>query len=319
LNYKEFLTKFNIKDFDYKFCLDSKQKKKFEKYDQFFLNSLAFVPLVKKENKSIVLHNFLNNKVEKVFVLEKIEEIFDLFDKKYNDQRIKIREFAKYVFDWIEINKKEKYRVKIIANNLKKTENEDFVFYIVYRFYNLALYEEVVKLISYLGNFFNKDSKYYNDLLLYKLIALKNDEKYINDKRILRKVCKIAKKLYGFDYVKVITLLECALLQNNIKNFREIIKKYYNLISGWDVIDILDIYELSIYTRDENIIFLIKRILDSKDIEILFGNEIIKIYWMFIEAIRKKNLKEAEKIKKELEKKGYFNFYYFEKFKDMLK
>ena len=282
MNYKELFEKLNITNLDFKFCMANEMYNKIDKEDYEFLNNLAFSP-VDAESKKKVFEDLYNNKLSnKDAILKKIYRFYDEFYNRFNSKRILIRELTKYVFDWIKINN---IQIDLIKQNIINVENKIFVFYIVHKFYNEHLYEDTVVLIDYLFSkqYFTKENEFYNDLLLYKLISLKNEYEYLDNDKVFNEVCKIAQNLYGFEYIRIITLLECKLKQNNISEFEEILNKYFNRIKEWEVYEVLNLYELTIYTRNKSCIQKVEQLLNNKDIEIflLFDDEYSLIYNFF--------------------------------------
>ena len=313
MNYKELFKNLKIENLDFRFFMSEKQIAQIKEKDNDFINNLAFSPVVKKSKEKIFKKLFTQTITdsEKKFLLEKIYKYYDDFYLRFNNKRILIREFVRYLFDWIEING---YQIEVIKDNIIKIDNKILVFYIVHRFYNENLYNETVILINQLfsKNYFTKKDELYNDLLLYKLYSLKQDHcEYLNNKKTFQEICKIAQNLYGFEYIRIITLLECKLNEKDVIKFKEILKKHIDKIKEWEIYEILNLYELSIYIKDEEVIEQIEKILKSKDIEIFLDDEDYLIF-DFLQAVKVGDNDKIEKYKNKLADK--YDFSHFEKF-----
>jgi len=123
------------------------------------------------------------------------------------------------------------------------------------------------------------------------------------------------KNLEDFSYIKVITLLECALEEGNEKKFKAIIEEKFSQIKNFALLELLNIYELSIYMRNDNIIEKLRSIIVNKDINLLNENYSEYIIYNFLEFLRLKNKEEIEKYKKLIENKvNTFSFEHFRKY-----
>ncbi|CAM3902558.1 hypothetical protein [Arcobacter cloacae] len=316
MNYKLFLEKLNI-NLDYTYLLNNEMLSKIDKNNETFLNSLLLAPNVTDESRKNLLDKFVNNKLNKEDIdnlLMKIEDIFSNFNNSINDLKVKTREYVKYITKYL---KKENIE-KLFKENIK---NIDFIFYIIYTKYSESEYTEVIEFINILNklNIIQEDNIYYNDILLYKLISLKSEKErfsYLKDKTRMLELCKIAKDLFGFDSTRIYTLIECKMVSKDKKGFKEIFNKNFEAIKKWNVIELLDIFELVIYSKEEDTFNSINELLLSKDIKMLKGKE-IDIY-NFLLAVRIGDESEINAYKNKLTTNKVYSFAHYDFFKDLV-
>jgi len=289
MNYKQFLEKLlNIENIDYAFCISKKDKQYFEKYNtNDILNNLAFSPVNYKEKKRI-FNMLINQEIKDIKMFNgDIELVFERFRKSYNIKDIAIEKYMIYFYEWILILTDKNItleNVKFLKKNIV-TNNYLFWYHLVKIFYSKSKFKETLYLVKYVKKeYIKKDNYLYNDLILYQLISLKNDKKYLRDANIQKKICKLSKQLKGFEYIQSLTLLECAFLQHNILDFKQLICRYKKEILKWDIYKVLNVYELSVYLKDKETINEISSMLSFKDIGSYNGSEEYDIY-QFLNAI----------------------------------
>ncbi len=323
LNYKQFLEKLNI-SLDYTYMLNDDILFDIDKSKEEFINNLLLVPNVTDDSKQDLLKKVIENRItqeEINNILIKIEDIFLNFDSSINDSRVKIREYLKNIIKYINNQKIEKL-FKENSNNI------DFIFYIIYSKYseqeniNINKYKEVIEFINILNklNLIKKDNIYYNDLLLYKLISLKHADgsfTHLLNQNIMQELCKIAQNLFGFDYTKIYTLIECKLVSKDIEGFREIFNKHFEIMKKWDIVQLLDVFELIVYSKDEDIYNSMNELLLSKDIKILKGNE--KDIYTFLIAVKNEDKSKIDIYKDRLLLSNVYNFAHYDFFKNYFK
>ena len=320
LNYKQFLEKLDI-SLDYTYMLNDDIVYNIDKSKEEFINNLLLVPNVTDDSKQNLLKKVIENRItqeEINNILIKIEDIFFNFDSSINDSRVKIREYLKNIIKYINNQKIEKL-FKENSNNI------DFIFYIIYSKYsepentNSNKYKEVVEFINILNklNLIKKDNIYYNDLLLYKLISLKHSDgsfTHLSNQNTMHELCKIAQNLFGFEYTKIYTLIECKLVSKDIEGFIEIFNKHFEIMKKWDIVQLLDIFELVVYSKNEHIYNSVNELLLSKDIKMLKGNE--KDIYNFLLAVKNEDKLKVDEYIKKLDQNGVYNFAHYNFFKN---
>ena len=323
LNYKQFLEKLNI-SLDYTYLLDKDTISKLDKNKEAFINNLLLVPNVSDKSRDDLLKKTIENELSEEdinSISTKIENIFSNFDNSINDLKVKIREYSKFIIKYLRNDK--------IENLFKENStNIDFIFYIIYSKYSEPFstdysdnvkYKEVVEFINILNklNLIKKDNIYYNDLLLYKLISLKHSDgsfTHLSNQNTMHELCKIAHNLFGFEYTKIYTLIECKLVSKDIEGFIEIFNKHFEIMKKWDIVQLLDIFELVVYSKNEHIYNSVNELLLSKDIKMLKGNE--KDIYNFLLAVKKEDKLKVDEYIKKLDQNGVYNFAHYNFFKN---
>ena len=323
MNYKQFLEKLNI-SLDYTYLLDKDTISKLDKNKEAFINNLLLVPNVSDKSRDDLLKKTIENELSKEdinSISTKIENIFSNFDNSINDLKVKIREYSKFIIKYLRNDK--------IENLFKENStNIDFIFYIIYSKYSEPFstdysdnvkYKEVVEFINILNklNLIKKDNIYYNDLLLYKLISLKHSDgsfTHLSNQNTMHELCKIAQNLFGFEYTKIYTLIECKLVSKDIEGFIEIFNKHFEIMKKWDIVQLLDIFELVVYSKNEHIYNSVNELLLSKDIKMLKGNE--KDIYNFLLAVKKEDKLKVDEYIKKLEQNNVYNFAHYNFFKN---
>ena len=323
MNYKQFLEKLNI-SLDYTYLLDKDTISKLDKNKEAFINNLLLVPNVSDKSRDDLLKKTIENELSKEdinSISTKIENIFSNFDNSINDLKVKIREYSKFIIKYLRNDK--------IENLFKENStNIDFIFYIIYSKYSEPFstdysdnvkYKEVVEFINILNklNLIKKDNIYYNDLLLYKLISLKHSDgsfTHLSNQNTMHELCKIAQNLFGFEYTKIYTLIECKLVSKDIEGFIEIFNKHFEIMKKWDIVQLLDIFELVVYSKNEHIYNSVNELLLSKDIKMLKGNE--KDIYNFLLAVKKEDKFKVDEYIKKLDQNRVYNFAHYNFFKN---
>ena len=326
MNYKQFLEKLNI-SLDYTYLLDKDTISKLDKNKEAFINNLLLVPNVSDKSRDDLLKKTIENELSKEdinSISTKIENIFSNFDNSINDLKVKIREYSKFIIKYLRNDK--------IENLFKENStNIDFIFYIIYSKYSEPFstdysdnvkYKEVVEFINILNklNLIKKDNIYYNDLLLYKLISLKHSDgsfTHLSNQNTMHELCKIAQNLFGFEYTKIYTLIECKLVSKDIEGFIEIFNKHFEIMKKWDIVQLLDIFELVVYSKNEHIYNSVNELLLSKDIKMLKGNE--KDIYNFLLAVKNEDKLKVDEYIKKLEQNNVYNFAHYNFFKNYFK
>ena len=312
MNYKIFLNQlFEIKNIHWAFALTKQQQYKFNfKNSDEVINNIAFVPINKRQKKELL--DILKNKTVTIDRINKfIEMKYRDFLKSYFNHNKLIEKYMEYFYEWIEITTKDKIDIKVI-NRIKKnidTNNSLFWFFLTKKIYTLEKNDESYNLIRYIkkNKIIDKNHIKYNELTLYEFYSLKMSKDYLYDKKWRNKLCTLAKKLNNFKKLQITTLLECNLLNNDIELFNKNFKKYELEIFTWNISDILNIYELSIYIGLSEIIKKLKNILQLKDIKAYIGFNEYLIY-QFLNSIY--NYELSQNYKQRLKNK--FDFYHYE-------
>jgi len=314
MNYKILLNQlFEIKDIYWAFALTKEQRKKFNfKNSDKVINNIAFSPIDKGEKKE--LFNILQMKGISSNIIDVVfEKKYTNFLKSYSNQDKLIEKYMKYFYEWIEIVTKEQIDIKVI-NRIKKninTKNHLFWFYFIKKIYTLEKYEESYSLIRYVKKqkIIDKQSSKYEELILYEFYSIRGSKEYLYEEKWQKKLCNLSKKLKNFEVLKITTILECNLLNNEKELFIKNFKKYEFKILNWNIMDILNIYELAIYMREDNIIDEINNFLQLKDIKEYIGSSEYLIY-EFLTKVSNNKFIDENYYKKEFEDK--FDLYHYE-------
>ncbi len=317
MKYKELLTHLlNIDNLEYNFCISESEAKKYYKYNKNdVLSALAFVP-VKYSEKKRIFDSLLNSEIKQTIQLvSNIERVNDHFISNDKNQSKKIEEYIDYLYDWMLVitnNNITLQTVKFIKNRVK-TVNYLFWFFLVKKIYGQKKYEEYIYLVKYIKKeYIKRDNFLYSELSFYELISLKKSVDYISDSKSRSKICKFVKEITFDDYEKIITRFECALFDSNKDKFNRIFYKHHSKILNWNIVSILNLYELAIYLNDDKIMQEIYIILKIKDIA-LYKGEYEYDNFMFLEAVRMNNMKEIYYYKNKM--KNRFDFRHFEWFR----
>ena len=316
MNYKILLNQlFEIKDIYWAFALTKEQRKKFNfKNSDKVINNIAFSPIDKGEKKE--LFNILQMKRISSNIIDVVfEKKYTNFLESYSNQDKLIEKYMEYFYEWIEIVTKEQINTKVI-NRIKKninTKNNLFWFYFIKKIYTLEKYEESYSLIRYVKKqkIIDKQNNKYEELILYEFFSLKmsKQEEYLYEKKWQKRLCNLSKKLKNFEVLRIITTLECNLLNNEKELFIKNFKKFEFQILNWNIMDILNIYELAIYMREDNIIDEIYNFLQLKDIKEYIGS-IEYIIYEFLTKVSNNKFIDENYYKKEFKDK--FDLYYYQ-------
>ena len=82
----------------------------------------------------------------------------------------------------------------------------------------------------------------------------------------------------------------------------------------WDIVQLLDIFELVVYSKNEDIYNSVNELLLSKDIKMLKGNE--KDIYNFLLAVKKEDKLKVDEYIKKLDQNGVYNFAHYNFFKN---
>ena len=170
--------------------------------------------------------------------------------------------------------------------------------------------EQIIKL--YYKNKFVAKAIYDSGAPTIKILTLKDEEinkdffynrikkakDYIHDNRWRNEYCKLAKKLNFINELKILGILECCLLNRQIDTFRQTLKKYRKEILDWSLMNILNAYELAIYTKNNEIIQEVEDMLFIRNIEKCNGLYEFD-YFMLLQHIKNR---QTEKITEYLRK-----------------
>jgi len=316
MNYKKFLNQlFEIEDIHWAFVLTREQQYKFNfKNSDEVINTIAFSPIAKGEKKELL--NILRSKEISSNIIDMVfEKKYTNFLESYSNHDKLLEKYMEYFYEWIEIVTEEKIDIKVI-NRIKKninTENHLFWFFFIKKIYTLEKYEESYSLIRYVKKqkIIDKKSSKYEELILYEFYSLKisKQEEYLYEKKWQKKLCNLSKKLKNFEVLKITTILECSLLNDEEELFIKNFKKYEFEILNWNIIDILNVYELSIYMESDDIIQKVNNLLQLKDIKEYVGSSEYLIY-EFLTTISTNEYIDKDYYRKELEDK--FDLYHYE-------
>lgn len=304
MNYKEFLSQLlDYNEIDFGFIFKKEEKKHFEvryKYPE-ILNNIAFAP-ISKEKKKKCLRDLLNKNVNEID--EILIKKYDEFISFLSDKKKLIQKYMKFFVDWIEIalEIENKSFNDLIVNRIKKKikiKHNLFWFYLIREIYERKYYSEALSLIRYVKRKYIKKKNYlYDYLLIYEFVALKKAKDYIHDNRWRNEYCKLAKKLNFTNELKILGILECCLLNRQIDTFRQTLKKYRKEILDWSLMNILNAYELAIYTKNNEIIQEVEDMLFIRNIEKCNGLYEFD-YFMLLQHIKNR---QTEKITEYLRK-----------------
>ena len=314
--YKElFYNYLEIRNINFGFCLSDSIEKDFEKYNKDdILNILAFAPISYEDKKKIFDLIIIEQTINISMIKNNLEESYKVFTQREISEKVFLSKYIKFLFDWVDIISKHLSQDLISSikyiNKKIVTNKEDFWFYFIKCFYDNQKYEETLYFIEFVKkDLIKKESAFYNNLILYEVISLRDKYTYLEDEEKRKKLCQSADKLKNFDYLRIITKLECFLLSDKIEIFSEDIKKFQNNILEWQISNILNVFEITIYSKDKISFEIINNILITRDIKSYIGNKEFLIY-NFLLAIYDKNEKEISLYKNKLEKEDYdFNHY----------
>jgi hypothetical protein len=316
MNYRILLNKlFDIKDIHWAFALTKEQIKEFNfKNSNEITNNIAFSPINKVQK--IELLTILKTKKISINALNIVfEKKYINFLDSYSNHDKLLEKYMEYFYEWLEIITEEKIDIKII-NRIKKnidTKNSLFWFFFIKKIYTLKKYNESYSLIEYVKKqkIIDKQNSKYNELILYEFYSIRMSKNYLYEKKWKKKLCNLSKKLKDFEVLKVTTVLECNLLNDEKGLFDTNFKKYEFEIFNWNIIDILNIYELSVYMGSYNIINKINNLLQLKDIKEYIGSSEYLIY-EFLTKISNSEVIDKDYYRKEFEDK--FDIYHYDWF-----
>ena len=315
--YNKFILKLiGTNNIDFGFCLSDKLKNELCGYNEDnILNIIAFSPISFTDKEKIF--DLIKKGSDISLLKNNLEEKYIDFEKNDFSNEMLISKYTKFLFDWIIILSQDlKQDLYTSVKNIKKnldSNKENFWFYFIKCFFDGQYYKETIFLISFIKkDIIKKNSLFYNRLTLYEVISLRDKYEYLEDEKKMKKLCRKSRELKNFSYLKIITLLECLLLSNNLKEFTLNIEKFSQDITNWQITEILNLFEIVIYSEDEKAFNIINNILKIRDIKSYQGNKEFLIY-QFLMFITQKNIFEITKAKNELQNYDFSHFDWYKK------
>jgi hypothetical protein len=245
-----------------------------------------------------------------------LESFYDNYISMYPIQKKVVENYIDYFYDWMRIitdNNIDKKTITIMKKNIY-LGNDIFWFNFIKKLFDNEKFKETLLMIKFVKKeHINKTNILFNRLYFYELISLKKDLNYFNDEKIFKKICKISKKVMFSDYEKIITFFECALMYDNQEKFKKLLSKYKNNIFNWSILNILFLFELAVYTKNNILIEQVEAILLYKDIS-AYKEYNEKDTYMFMQAIHNENIKDVDYYKKILKNESTFDFSHYEWF-----
>lgn len=305
MTYKDFLLEIGIKsNLSWNFCYENTIN---NEDINGLLNNIAF-SFLSKESKlhlySLIRSTKLDDsqamKIE-FLIKEEFSEIF----KKYPIKKILVEKFVDNLLDWIEIscNDIREDTINNILNNIK-SKNTYFWYILAQKLYDKSNNNESLMLIEKVKVLFD-ENYLYEDLVLLEVKIIRRLD-YINDENLLKKLCKSSKVMKNYSYEKIILKLECSLLKQK-NNFNKIFKKYFIEIESFSIGELLNVYELSILSENEQVIDKINYLLLQHNIYEYQNLEELDIYLM-LKSFLKKDYKKYLDFRKELELDYNYDF-----------
>ncbi len=320
--YNKFILKLiGTNNIDFGFCLSDKLKNELCGYNEDnILNIIAFSPISFTDKEKIF--DLIKKGSDISLLKNNLEEKYIDFEKNDFSNEMLISKYTKFLFDWIIILSQDlKLDLYTSVKNIKKnldSNKEDFWFYFIKCFFDGQYYKETIFLISFIKkDIIKKNSLFYNRLTLYEVISLRDKYEYLEDEKKMKKLCRKSRELKNFSYLKIITLLECLLLSNKLEEFTLNIEKFSQDITNWQITEILNLFEIVIYSENEKAFNIINNILKIRDIKSYQGNKEFLIY-QFLMLITKKNISEITKAKNELQNYDFSHFDWYKKKKQLV-
>lgn len=310
--YKEFLSSLGIEsDLRWDFALiESKKHDNGDKVIESLLNNIAF-SFFEYKSKEKLYQTIQENKLEEKKVLDisfLMIENYDKVQEKYPINKILIEKFVDYFIQWIHIidNVVTKENIEQVLKNVH-SKNQIFWFYLIKKLYEQEFYQEALLIIEKKKELFT-DGYFLEDIVLKEIECLRQaNNNYLNNKMILQRLCDLSKHIKNYKYTLVILELECALLSGNKSGFDRLIEKYYDDIKDLGILEILNIYELSILNNSHRSIGKIYLILLNNDIQLYNDFDEYKIFEL-LESIREKNWDTFRQLREDFEMSGNYDF-----------
>ncbi len=311
LKYKEFLSNLGIgNNLRWDFPLAKSKKHSYDKQTENLLNNIAFsffeysskVKLYKKIQKG----KLSDKTAIDVFFL--MIEDFESSQKKYPINKILIEKFVDYFIEWIQIVDK-KITKKNINQVLKKvhSENQIFWFYLIKKLYEQGYYKETLLIIEHKRELFT-NGYFLEDVVLKEIECIRQfSNNYLNDSKMLERLCSLSQYLTNYKYTLILLKLECALLAKDKTNYEKLIKKNLIDIKDFSILEILNIYELSILIGSHRAMGKIYMLLLDNDIGLYDDFNEYTILTL-LEALRNGNLDEFEELRNEFEINDNYDF-----------
>ena len=315
--YNKFLLKFiGTNNIDFGFCLSDKLKNELYKYNEDnTLNIIAFSPISFTDKEKIF--DLIKEGSNISLLKYNLEEKYVDFEKNDFSNEMLVSKYTKFLFDWVIILsqylKQDLYTsVKYIKQNLDSTK-EDFWFYFIKYLFDSQYYKETIFLISFIKkDIIKRNSLFYNRLTLYEVISLRDKYEYLEDEKKMKKLCRKSRELKNFNYLKIITLLECLLLSDNLEEFTLNIENFSQDITNWQITEILNLFEIVVYSENEKAFNIVNNILQIRDITSYQGNREFLIY-QFLIHITQKDMSKLNELQNELQNYDFNHFYWYKK------
>ena len=257
------------------------------------LNDIAFSPIDKKDKQEILYlltkHDLDKNKLKDILSQE-----YKNFFYSQKDKTKLMQNYINYIYEWIEIMNEsiDKNTIEIITTKAS-VYNSLFWFYLSKKLYLSLKYNEAYKLIKFTKrNHIKRNNYLYEELSLYELISIKQSKDYFNNVKWQIKLEILITILEHYKSIQLTTKLELDLLTNNLSQFQSDFLSYKNIIFSLPMLDILNIFELAIYTKNKNIIFSMKKRIAYKNIYTYKNSKEFLIYKL-LSSIEEQNQNSA--------------------------
>lgn len=313
--YKVFLNNLGIENIiEWHFPLS--QHKTFEKKTNDFLNSLAssFFDLNDKRKlySQIINNDFSENTIFRISLL--MEEEYSKAREKYPINKVLIEKLVKYLIDWILVidDKLTDSHIKQTLKNIR-TKNQSFWFFFIKELYDRGYNNESLLVISQKKELF-KENYLLEDVVLKEIECIRKYDNYLYDPNLLSRLCLLSKDIKNYKYTLIILDLECALLSKDKKRFENYYYQYFKEIEDFDILETLNIFELTILANSEKTYGETKILLHKDDIELYKDYYEFKIYIM-LEYMHDKNWEKVDKLRIELENEYQYDFKHIDWYK----
>jgi len=306
--YKVFLDSLGIENIiEWHFPLS--QHKLFDEKTNDFLNSLAssFFDANDKRKlySQIINNNFSENTIFRISLL--MEEEYSKVREKYPINKVLIEKLVKYLIDWILVvnNKLTESHIEQTLKNIQ-TRNQSFWFFFIKELYDRGYNKESLLIISQKKELF-KENYLLEDVVLKEIECIRKNDNYLYDQKLLNRLCLLSKDIKNYRYTLIILDLECALLSKDKDRFENYYYQYFNEIVDFDILETLNIFELTILANSEKTYNETKVLLHKNDIELYKDYYEFKIYTM-LEYLHDKTWEKVDQLKIELEDEYQYDF-----------
>ena len=152
------------------------------------------------------------------------------------------------------------------------------------------------------------------DLVLKEIECIRKNDDYLSDTDLLNRLCLLSKDIKNYTDTLIILNLECALLSKDKEKFEEYYYQYLKEIEDFDILETLNIFELTILANSETTYENTKILLHKDDIELYKDDYEFKTYIM-LEYVHDKNWEKVDKLKIELENEYQYDFKHIDWYK----